>query len=298
MEQDELGLTVWRLHSGGSAVRPAERSLAGTAHRGGMKFCGPFTNANKSGWWVSSPVDLDITWRGGSDFEWTLHGDYPDTENQLLRFLMLGEQDVHPGRWLPRSKFSWGMVEAGVVQIWTGCIFSTPPGWGLQVRSPVNTDRQPYSVMEAVLETDWLHTDIWLNVVFHEKDVPVQLRRESWPPLAQLLPVRREAYDERWSLQERTLDRSTPEGEKVFKFFVDYQERKFAGEGKQPVYRDDPTVTKDSTTYYRMRKEALEAQLAELEAEAARAEQEAPGSAGGRGGAGEQAVGCPYSPGA
>ena len=27
---------------------------------------------------------------------------------------------------------------------------------------------------------DWLHYDVWINLAFHEKDKPVQLRRSGW----------------------------------------------------------------------------------------------------------------------
>jgi hypothetical protein len=89
-------------------------------------------------------------------------------------------------------------VEEAVVQIWTGCIFETPPAWGLPLRSAINCADDRFQVMEAMLETDWLQQDIWLNVAFHSPCERVELRRDSWPPLAQNVPVRRDAYEGAW----------------------------------------------------------------------------------------------------
>ena len=61
-------------------------------------------------------------------------------------------------------------------------LFETPPGWGLQLRSPINMRTPGFHVMEAMLETDWLQQDIWLNLVFHREGEKIELRREQWPP--------------------------------------------------------------------------------------------------------------------
>src|SRR5205823_8770101 len=170
-----------------------------------VRWSGPFTNANKAGWWVFPPVDLDIVWRGGDEFEWDPLTPYSDADLHLISFLLDEADDAHPALWLEsegRTKFTWGLVEPGVVQIWTGCIFETPPGWGLHLRSPVNLAPQPFHVMEAILESDWLQYDIWLNLLFDRPGERVELRRDGWPPVAQLVPIPRESYDSLWRVEE------------------------------------------------------------------------------------------------
>jgi hypothetical protein len=250
-------LKVWRLHPSGCRILPAEKTLDGTANRAGVRWCGPFTNANKSGWWVFPPVDIDIVWRGGSDFEYELLSDYSDADFHLIRFLIGEDEDVAVDRWLPpegRTKFTWGLVEEGVVQIWTGCMFQTSPGWGLHIRSPINFPPRPFHVMEAVLETDWLRYDVWLNIVFDRPHEPVEIRRDQWPPIAQLVPVPRESYDGRWQVDDELVNRNSTEANDAFEFFLQYNRKKFAGVGKDPASPDDPDVTKDSATYYKERK--------------------------------------------
>ncbi len=251
MATENLTLKVWRLHPSGCPIVPAEKTLHGTANRGGVRWCGPFTNANRSGWWLFPPVDLDVVWRGGKEFEWKLLTPYSDVDGDLVRFLLDESDGAHPELWLPeggRTKLSWGLVEDGVVQIWTGCIFETPPGWGLHIRSPVNFPARACHVMEAVLETDWLQYDVWLNVVFDRPGELVELRRESWPPIAQLVPVPRDTYDARWRLEEETVNRNSEAANRVFEYFVSYNEKKFAGGGA------GREAAKDPATYHKERK--------------------------------------------
>ena len=257
MATDEFALKVWRLHPNGCPIAQADRSLRGTAHPAGTRWCGPFTHANKTGWWLFSPVDIDITWHGGSDFESELLSPYSDADKHVIRFLLDEDEAASAHTWLGdegRTKFSWGLVEEGVVQIWTGCIFETPPGWALQIRSPINCGSSVFHVMEAMLETDWLQYDIWLNLAFDRPGEIARLRRDSWPPVAQIVPVRRESYDARWSVDEEMMNRNSDEGDRAFRFFVDYNRKKFAGEGTEPIPFSDPPATKDPATYFKERK--------------------------------------------
>jgi hypothetical protein len=258
MSSEELSLKVWRLHPQGSPIAPADRTLRGTANKAATRFCGPFTHANRAGWWLFPPVDVDITWLGGTDFDHEVLTEYEDADSHLMHFLLDGSDGASPEKWLPRTKFTWGLVEPGVVQIWTGCIFQTPPGWGLHIRSPINCAPRGFHVMEAMLETDWLQYDIWMNLAFHNEGERVSLRRDAWPPIAQLVPVRRESYAEDWGFDEETLHRRSAEANRVFEYYVEYNEKKFARGGKHRLVREDPTLTKESTTYYRERRRLRE----------------------------------------
>lgn len=258
MATEDFALKVWRLHPNACRLEPAEKTLQGTANRGAVRFCGPFTKANRSGWWVYPPVDIDITWHGGSEFEHELRTPYDNTDRDLVWFLADEEDREHMTHWSGpegRTKFTWGLVEPGVVQIWTGCIFETPPGWGLHVRSPVNMPPRAFHVMEAVLETDWLQYDIWLNVAFDRPGEKVEIRRESGEPIAQLVPIRRESYDDRWRMTDEMVNRNSEDAERVFRYWLDYNRKKFAGTGTHPI--PDTDATKDSTTYYKERKRIL-----------------------------------------
>src|SRR2546430_4484070 len=98
MTNEELSLKVWRVHPHGCRIVPAERTLNRTAHADGVRWCGPFTNANKLGWWIFPPVDADIVWRGGREFESEISSPYSDADGHLIRFLLDEGDNAHPDR--------------------------------------------------------------------------------------------------------------------------------------------------------------------------------------------------------
>jgi hypothetical protein len=258
-------MKVWRLHPGGCRVTPAEKTLDRTANPSGVRYCGPFTNANRAGWWLFPPVDVDIVWKGGTEFEATVLQEYSDVDRHLVRFLLDDSDEAEIDTWSRsggRTKFTWGLLEPGVVQIWTGCIFETPPGWTLQMKNPSNIPSRGFRVMDAIIETDWLHYDIWLNLAFERPNELVQLRRDSWPPIAHLVPIPRESYDVPWQLEEETINRNSEDAERIFSFWLQYNKKKFAGEGKEPIPNSDPPATKDPSTYYKERKRVTRARTA------------------------------------
>ena len=63
MTEAELNLEVWRLHPNGIKILPADPRLLGEAPPGALKWCGPFLYANKAGWWVYPPADIDVVYK-------------------------------------------------------------------------------------------------------------------------------------------------------------------------------------------------------------------------------------------
>lgn len=275
----DFNLKVWRLHPRGARFEKAEKTLHGQAHSGGTKFCRPYSSANQLGWWLFPPVDVDIWYTSEGEMGHEVLEPYTDVEHALVRSMVTDSDNVriqkkHPGppfdieNFCPvsggRTKFTWNAVEPRVVQIWTGCIFETPPGWGLQIRSPVNCGNPGYHVMEGFLETDWMQYDIWVNLVIDATDQKVEIRKDQWPPLAHIVPMRRESVDADWSMQEEVLNRDTPEGNRVFEFWTEYNHRKYGMGGNQFLTEER---SKDGTTYYKVRREYLDPGTMEPEKE-------------------------------
>jgi len=258
----DFDLKIWRLHPQSIGLVKAEKTLNGIANPAGVKWCAPFSKSNAMGWWAFPPVDVDIMWDGNGNFQHKVHQEYPPTDYAIVKSLVKPEDNVNVEKFsLPhtgRSKFTWGAVEPNVVQIWTGCIFKTPPGWCLQVRSPVNFPNREFRIMEGILETDWMQYDIWFNLVFETPNKWVEIRRHQFPPLAQLVPVRRETIDAEWKIgSDKAINRDDEESNKTFEYWINYNQNKFGSCGKQALSMTDPTLTKDSTTYYKERAKAM-----------------------------------------
>jgi hypothetical protein len=241
IEEDGFFLRVWRIHRHGVHICPAEKTLRGDASSAATRWCGPFSHANEYGFWVFSPVDLDVIWHGGRSFEHRLGTLYTDDDASVISRLQRPDDKY---RYVPRRKIEFGSTLESVVSIWTGCIFETPPGWGLMIRNPVNINPSAiFRAQEAILETDWLPYDIWINLQFVQQGKWARLRRsERWPPIAQLLPVPKAAYDRRWRLMEQTLERTSPRGRDLYDRWIDYNYKKWVEKGQ-----------KEPTTYHRER---------------------------------------------
>ena len=92
-------------------------------------------------------------------------------------------------------RFSPALPEAGVVQIWTGLMVRTAPGWSVLVRPPANLAAPGgYSLYEGIVETDRWFGPLFTNLRLTRTHKPVHLRADF--PLLQVQPVPREAYAE------------------------------------------------------------------------------------------------------
>jgi hypothetical protein len=240
-------MRVWRIHPDGVKITRATKDLRGDAPYGAMKFCGPFTHANSYGYWLSCPVDLDIIWYGGRSFDYNIIQNYDQKDLAVMGALEQPQDQYHYTN-SPRHRIDFANVAENVVSIWTGCVFQTPPGWGLMIRNPINVKGESiFRIQEGILETDWLSYDIWMNLEFIQQNKWVHLRREKqWPPIAQLIPVPRKAYDDQWHIQERMMERNTPEGQNMYDRWCQYNYKKWLANSQ-----------KDSTTYHRMRTKSI-----------------------------------------
>jgi hypothetical protein len=243
--EPDLVLEVWRLHPHGMRIVPADARLLGEAPPGALKWCGPFLYANKTGWWVYPPLDIDIIYKP-VDENGTYDSKYDDEPNLKALNRMTGyfeyhhfsnyeheEQEVigemiqphHQYRNNQRELCSFGYVEMNVVSIWTGCVFKTPPGWCLQIRSPINISLdQPFRIQEGMLETDWMQYDIWMNLKFFRYNEWATLRRDQQYPLAQLVPLRRESYDAKWGVEDNMINCDGPAQDRAVKVFESWNE--------------------------------------------------------------------------
>src|SRR5437773_5157255 len=52
-------IKVWRMHRSGSRIAAADNKLGGAAPLSALKWCGPYVQANKTGFYLYSPMDVD-----------------------------------------------------------------------------------------------------------------------------------------------------------------------------------------------------------------------------------------------
>lgn len=244
-------IQVWRFHPRGARLEPADTTLAGDAPLPGRQYCGPFVQANGAGYYLYSPVDMDISYDPRQEPRWTysvLGDGYSDEDVAIMQAMPMNHPLYRSEMLKPRTKIYLAgehYEPRHTVQIWTGCVFRTPPGWSLWIRSPINREfGRPFQILEGILETDWMWYDIWVNVRFTHIGVKASLRRDG-PPLAQLVPVRRES-SARWQLEERELAPDDVEAREIFDWWVSYDWEKFHSRADGQINR---------AVYHQMRRE-------------------------------------------
>lgn len=244
-----MNIKIWEIHPQACRVEHAEKTCLGSANKAGVQWCGPYSNANQTGFWLYSPIDMDFSLENG-EFKVINSEKYSDEDYHIVKSLIKPDDNSNFEKWIfpniGRTKTTFALVEKNVMQLWTGLIFQTPPGWCLQIRSPINFPYMGFNIVEAILETDWLQYDIWMNLSVTSPNSIIRLRKEF--PIAHLVPIRRESFKAEWEIQREKINRDTPEAEEVFKYWIGYNKQKFEFGGKQQLSK---TLTKDSTTYFK-----------------------------------------------
>lgn len=108
--------------------------------------------------------------------------------------------------------FLTALPEAGGVQIWTGLLARTRPGWSLNVRMPVNLPGIPgLTSWEGIVETDHWFGPLFNNFRLTRTDFPVRLHAQA--PFLQVQPVPQIAYsdDALNNVPVRSMDEMRPE---------------------------------------------------------------------------------------
>jgi hypothetical protein len=83
------------------------------------------------------------------------------------------------------------------LQIWSGCIAKTAPGWSLLVRGVANLSHsQSYQMLEGIIETDHWFGPLFDNVRLLKTDVPIEFRSDT--PFLQVQPVRKDFYADKF----------------------------------------------------------------------------------------------------
>tara|TARA_B100001094_G_scaffold298823_1_gene323008 strand:- start:1064 stop:2011 length:948 start_codon:yes stop_codon:yes gene_type:complete len=254
---DDPYLRIRRIHpTQGSRIVKANSKLKGPdgqcetlewPRKDALSRCGPYVHANQMGWWIFPGVDIDMTYHGDGAWDVNEYTKYDtEAEQKLYDDLPKYEYKTEDGktgvfRSSPRAHVNAGLADKNIIQIWTGCIFRTPPGWCLLIRSPINaceSYNRPYHIQEGVIESDWMDYDIWINVVVNRTHEKITLRQDMWPPIAQIIPVRREAYEANWAVDDRVISADDPE----WASWQDYNFKKWERENE-----------KDSKTYFKER---------------------------------------------
>jgi hypothetical protein len=194
---DGASACFYRLIDTARLPQRADRSAAGTLPARAVKFCDAVTAASAFGWYVFPPADLSLLW-DGADIFWNIGstpGWMPLGAAQFPGFSAAFDAAAPETLQGCSPPFLTALPEPGTLQIWTGLMARTAPGWSLLVRSPANLPLPGgYAMYEGLLECDRWFGPLFTNIRLTRTNVPLCLRADF--PLLQVQPIERRAYSD------------------------------------------------------------------------------------------------------
>ncbi len=199
---DEGVVQIVKLIPDGRPPKRADRSGAGYLPGRAMRYCDALTSATGYGYWVFPPIDLQLIWDGeqiywsfGDAAAWLPLSGSSSGAVQFPGFSDLFDSKAPVELQGYSPPFLTALPELGGVQIWTGLLARTKPGWSLLVRPPVNLPGIPgLTAWEGLVETDHWFGPLFSNFRITRTDFPVRIR--SHAPFLQIQPVPQLAYRE------------------------------------------------------------------------------------------------------
>jgi hypothetical protein len=193
-------VTFHRLIPTARLPQRADRSAAGILPTRAFRYCEPAATASGFGYYIFPAMDFSLRY-DGYDVLWTYQGVsewFPIAKLGAVQFP--GFSDHFDSIAPPECKgfappFLAVLEVPGVMQMWSGLVARTAPGWSLLVRAPANFGRPGgYEPYEGVIETDQWFGPLIFNFSLIKTDVPIEFRQEH--PMLQVQPIPRVAYQE------------------------------------------------------------------------------------------------------
>jgi len=190
-------VSFFRLIPTAPAPQRADRSAGGTLPTRAFRYCDPVTTASAFGWYVFPPIGFSVQF-DGTEVIWTYEGAdswFPLSNAAQFPGFAAHFDDAAPEDFRGFSPpFLTAFMEPGIVQVWSGLIARTAPGWSLLIRPVPNFARSlGYQLYEGIIETDSWFGPLFTNLRLTRTDAPIDFKPGL--PLFHLQPVQRSVYE-------------------------------------------------------------------------------------------------------
>jgi hypothetical protein len=175
----------------------ADKAVLGLLPTLAFRHCEPVRTASSFGWYIFPPADIALKWNGSDVFYREDDGSW----HPLMRSYLPGTMEnwnAHAPQELHDlcPAFLGRLQLPGLVQIWSGLLCGTAPGWSVHVR-PVANQRPSflYSAYEGIVESDrYQPFPLFMNIQLIATDTVIEIPQGV--PFFQVQPLRRETYGE------------------------------------------------------------------------------------------------------
>ncbi|MBN9370764.1 hypothetical protein JNX00_19585 [Hydrogenophaga sp. YM1] len=196
--QQQPTIKFHRIYPAAISPMRADKSALGLMPTMAYRHCEAMRVASSFGWYAFPAEEVHLRWNGADVFVREGGGQW----QPLVRSELPGFAD-HWNEHAPEDlldlapPFLTRLPMPGLVQVWTGLLCSTAPGWSVLVRPPSNMRGSfLYSAFEGIIETDrYRPCPLFMNIQLLATDVDIMLPKTV--PLLQVQPLLRETYDER-----------------------------------------------------------------------------------------------------
>jgi Family of unknown function (DUF6065) len=181
--------------------RRADRAVGGSIPVRALRYCEAMTSASAFGWYIFIPFTFQVVW-DGHDMLWTYEdiAEWLPLTRETAQFPHFRERFDQSAPENVRGfspPFLTASFTPGGLQVWTGSIARTAPGWSLLVRGAANFPKSlAYQNLEGIIETDTWFGPLFDNIKILKTDIPVEFRSDV--PFLQVQPVRKEVYSDKF----------------------------------------------------------------------------------------------------
>jgi hypothetical protein len=188
-------VTFYRFIAQARPPHRADRSAMGSLPTRAFRYCEAIVTASAFGYYIFPPISFSLMW-DGSEVIWTWEGQqnwYPLHVAQFPDFREIFDAAAPEEIREFSPPFLGAMQEPGIVQVWSGLVARTAPGWSLLIRPLPNLPRSKnYELYEGIVETDHWFGPLFTNMRLTTTNVPIEFRADR--PLFQAQPIPREVY--------------------------------------------------------------------------------------------------------
>lgn len=174
----------------------ADKAALGYMPASAYQYCEAMRVASSHGWYLFPPTDIQLRFNGADIFHAVEGGWEALSLAHLPGFVELWNENCPAGFEGVVPPFLRALPARGAVQVWSGWLMSTAPGWNALVRPMVNVTRSHlFHCYEGVVETDEFQPcPLFINLQLLASDVTITFPRND--PLFHLQPVQRLSYSE------------------------------------------------------------------------------------------------------